>query len=161
MKLICTKLYFLITQLQDSHPKFFGYLKIQLVFSTLLTLAGIIFIDIYLDTPAQFRQNLWIKTLPFFLVIFNVAAIFIYLLPGLCDPENETERRVPFLVLTYIFMILAELVILCINERIIDTMNGYILYSPLFIALAFQLISILPDVHERRNETIIVSLLFI
>ena len=80
---------------------------------------------------------LWGKVLPFFVVIFNVAAIFIYLLPGLCDPENDTERRFPFLVLTYIFMFLGELIIVCINERILDTINGYILFSPLFVALAF------------------------
>ena len=144
LKFLTFYIYSYIRGLEDGHPRFYRYLRMQLFFAFILSYSGVIFVDLYLDTPVNQRNLLFVKMLPFYGVLLIVSSIFIYLLPGLCDPENHTEKRVPFLILSYLLMLLAFMVIININEKILSSINGYLLYSPVFFTLAFHMITVTP-----------------
>ena len=98
--------------------------------------------------------------LPLYGVLLIFSSVFIYLLPGLCDPENHTEKRIPFLILSYLLMILAFMVLLNINEKILSDIDGYIIFSPLLFALVFHMITIVPYFSQRFYEGVLITLLF-
>ena len=110
----------------------------------MFSIVGIVFVALYMDMLKKDRSLLFLRMLPFYGVLLIISSVFIYLLPGLCDPENETERRIPFLILSYLLMILAFMVLLNVNEKILDSIDGYILFSPILFALVFHMITIVP-----------------
>lgn len=102
---------------------------------------------------------LFIKMLPLYGVILIVSSVFIYLLPGFCDPENNTEKRIPFLILSYLLMTLAFMVLLNINEKVLSQINGYLLYAPILGALISHIITIAPYFGQRSFELVLVTLI--
>lgn len=157
--LISYQLYLYIYDVQESHPRFYKYLRLQLFFCFILFLAGIAFVGMYLDLPPSERDMLFIKMLPLYGVILIISSVFIYLLPGFCDPENNTEKRIPFLILSYLLMTLAFMVLLNINEKILLSINGYLLYAPILCALVSHIITIVPYFGQRSYELVLVILL--
>lgn len=144
LSLLSLQIYHYISGLREAHPRFFRYLRLQLFFCYVLSIAGTVFMGMYVDQPPKDRNMLFIKMLPLYGVLLIVASVFIYLLPGLCDPENHTEKRIPFLMLSYLLMILAFMVLLCINEKILSDIDGYIIFLPLLSAFVFHMITIVP-----------------
>ena len=99
--------------------------------------------------------------MPLFTVLLSSFGIFLYLLPGMCDPENNTDRRAPFLILSYFVIIFLFCIMVNINESILSEINGYVLYFPFIILFLVHLVTMAVDLNDRRDEVIIVlSLLF-
>jgi hypothetical protein len=67
-------------------------------------------------------------------------SIFIFILPGISDPENFTERRVPFFIVTYFAVTFLFLIYVNINRQLSYTVNGYITMFPFLFALSIHVL---------------------
>ncbi len=74
----------------------------------------------------------------------------------MCDPETNTERRIPFLILSYFIMTLLFSIILNLNEQVVPQMNGYLVFFPYIMLFTIHLISIITELNENINEALIV-----
>jgi hypothetical protein len=79
----------------------------------------------------------------------------------MCDPENSTERRVPFLILAYFVITYIFLIMINMNEYYLHRMNGYIIYFPYIVMFVVHLVTLLTELLYKLTESIIVIALLI
>jgi hypothetical protein len=102
-------IYMYLSQLEESHPKTFKILISYLALTIALLEIFIYFFALHMNIPSSERtlgSSLFLTLIPVYAVIILSFGVFLYLLPGMCDPENETERRVPFLIVSYFIVFL-------------------------------------------------------
>lgn len=100
--------YLYLRQLEESHPSTFKILVSYLSMVTALLEIFIYFFALHMNQSLLERDHsttLFLILLPIYAVIILSFGIFLYLLPGMCDPENDTERRVPFLIVSYFIVV--------------------------------------------------------
>jgi len=86
----------------------------------------------------------------------TVVAIFVYLLPGMYDPENGIEKRVPFLIMLH-FLSLAITGAFCtLNEAYLKNSNGILLFGTLFFAFIIHLSTFMFEFKVKPQETAVV-----
>jgi len=75
----------------------------------------------YLNNPASIKfMGRVIRFVPLYLVWILSFWMFLYLLPGLCDPEVSSTKRMPFM--TFNYMIMAVLTIAFFNVIDIESL---------------------------------------
>ncbi|CDW73653.1 UNKNOWN [Stylonychia lemnae] len=99
-----------------------------------------------------------IRFIPVYIVALSTFSIFMYLLPGLCDPEINRTKRLPFLMMNYFVVSILTIVYFNINGfQIIQKSNGIIMFFPLIFNLVMHLITILTDQLQHKTELLVVS----
>lgn len=74
----------------------------------------------------------------------------------MCDPENSSERRSPFLILSYFVVTIMFLVMININEDLVHSMSGHIIFFPFTLMSIVHLVTLLGELSQRIDETVIV-----
>ena len=78
-----------------------------------------------------------IRFTPIYASLVSSFSIFLYLLPGLCDPELNDTKRLPFVTLHH--FIFALLIVMFFNfnglELLNQGSNGLVLLFPVFFSL--------------------------
>lgn len=95
----------------------------------------------------------FIRFIPLYVVVISTFSIFLYLLPGLCDPEINQTKRLPFLMLNYFILAILGILYFSINGfNIIQQANGFILFFPLIFNLLMHIITIVTDQYDHKTE---------
>lgn len=144
--------------LRSSHEKIFLRLRSHLLISVLLLFIFIYEFSFYLERHEESRLKLFLALLPLYIVFLSVFGLFLYLLPGMCDPELNNSRKMPFLILLYFIICLLGIVFVNVNGMsILYKASGYIIFYPIFFALIVHLLMIYNYQNSSStNETILV-----
>ena len=120
-------------QLKDSHRRTYNCLMAHAILSLVMLIVAIQGLASYLDSPMKERHHLFLRLSPLLVVLLSFFGIFLYLLPGLCDPESQTDRRIPFQAFLYFLSSFMTISIMCVNAQLLPQMNAYLIFFP-FIA---------------------------
>ena len=149
----------------SSHTAFYNRLLTHLL-SSIICLAIFVFqLCTYLDDYYLASLRLFLVFLPLYLVLISTFGIFLYLLPGMCDPEINPSTRVPFLILNY--MIIALLSILWLNLNgisVLESSDGFTVFYPLFFGVTIHLImawTTCNNTHSSDFEARFITCLFL
>ena len=154
-------MYKLFKDLKETHTTEFHFMCFHLVASLIMLSAFFFMLSGYLDTPLSKRHQLYLRFLPLFTVLFASFGIFLYLLPGMCDPETNTDKRIPLLILAYFIITFLFCFIINLNESVLPHMNGYIIFFPFILAFSIHLITILTEICDNVYEGVIVLALLV
>ncbi len=101
----------------------------------------------------------FLRFLPLYIVLLTTFGIFLYLLPGMSDPEISTTKRIPFLILNYFIVLIISLGSLNLNglEILENGSSGFIVFFPILQGLTVHLITLVSDIDENRSEVMIVT----
>ena len=148
-----------IKDLKDSHPiAFYNFTGITAACG-IIAVGFFLLCGNYLDTPITQRGRFVFVMIPLYIVLAILLGTFLYLLPGICDPENGTDKRLPFLVLLHFIAIFGFLILCNINENIMGSLNAWIVVFPLIFAIVFHFITIFPKFYERSHEGVVLVFL--
>lgn len=161
IKVIATKAYFYISPLKDSHKQAYQFLVTLLVIEAILLIVFAELFASYLDQPFRYENKLALYMIPLELILLSTFVLFVYLLPGLCDPENNVDRRCPFLIMLYYLTAFALVIIVSINESVLTQMNGLLLFFPVFAVLFFHIITILSTISSKKHEIVLLLMVIV
>ena len=100
---------------------------------------------------------------PLYVVIFSTFGIFLYLLPGLSDPEINTSKRVPFLAFNYFLFSILWLNFFSFNgiEVFDNGSSGLVVFLPPLFTLSVHLVSLISEMEENKTEFTVTLAAFI
>lgn len=150
------------TPLRDGFKSVFNGIRFVLCFSTVMMIVYISLLGEYLEKVqyGQQKYSLPVVIMPFLLALGSMVGLFIYLLPGMYDPENGLDRRIPFLFMLYFLAFASTSIFLSLNETEIPKANGLLIYGIFFFVFCVHLSIILFDLQQRKREfaLVVVSL---
>jgi hypothetical protein len=96
------KVYQHYLKLKDSpHFNMYKLLTAHLIFAIFCLFLAIHGLTTYLDLKYQSLLSLFLRLMPLYLILVSSFCIFLYILPGMLDPEIQADRRVPFTIFLY------------------------------------------------------------
>lgn len=124
-----------------------SYLRVYRALRSALLVAlffGLIFLSTgsyYLDQKEEKNNKVTIAAVavPYFVSLLTLVAIFVYLLPGLYDPENNIEKRVPFLIMLHFLNFFVSAAFITLNEAYLKHSNGILIYGTALFTFVMHL----------------------
>ena len=116
IKVIATESYFYFSPLRKSHKTAFRFFLVLLIVEALLLIVFVTLLATYLDHPEKYKGYLSLIFIPLLVILLSTFALYLYLLPGMLDPETNMDRRHPFLAMIYYLTAFALIIMLSINE---------------------------------------------
>jgi hypothetical protein len=119
--------------LEMSYPEIYNGIRLGLLTTGLFLVIFTSLMAAYLN-QSKFKQTnikLYQVMMPLFVALISSFGIFLFLLPGMYDPENGIEKRVPFLVMLYYISVTVTLVFIAVNSDFLLITPGSLLFGPL------------------------------
>lgn len=139
----------------------------HLIFSTLCLYLTIFDMGRILNHQVTTSLQCFLHLIPLYIVLLTSFGIFLYLLPGMCDPEIHSSRKLPFLVLFYFVMITNCLIYFTVNvtshihENNSELSNQGLLFYPALFTLGIHFFISLTDPETSYEEVILIAALFL
>lgn len=146
--------------LKSSHKDVYDKLYSHLATCTVLLSVFLICLANYLNYyPIIDFYGRLLRFSPLYIVIFSTFAIFLYLLPGLSDPEINTTKRLPFLGLNYFIFFILWLNYICLNgiEVFSNGSSGLVVLFPAIFVLSVHLVTVLSELEDNKSEFMITT----
>ena len=125
---------------------------VAMAYVTTLTLAlmfalQFVLLGLYLDEYSSFSIS--VVLIPGYIAVFFALLFYLFILPGLLDPESQVPRRVPFMALVYILATTAFLVLLNVHSAEKDSsVNYYQVFAPFLSASALHTFLLIFDLRR-------------
>ena len=117
---------------------------------------------VYLDADPLTRGSLFYYFLPLYAAELQIILVFMFLLPGLCDPEAFPNKKPLFLMVTYYIAQFQFFVMVNSNEDYLTEVDSFIMFFPLMFALGIHFCTMISlELFDNINELIIVGGTFI
>ena len=129
---------------------------VAMAYVTTLTLAlmfalQFVLLGMYLDEFSSFSIS--VVLIPGYIAVFFALLFYLFILPGLLDPESHVPRRVPFMALVYILATTAFLILINVRSAEKDSsINFYQVFAPFLSASALHTFLLMFDLRRALWE---------
>ena len=150
--------------LKQTHKTIYDRLTTHLVTCAVLLSVFLLALANYLTYYSMIEINgRLFRFSPLYGVILSTFGIFLYMLPGLSDPEINTSKRVPFLAFNYFVFTILWLNFFSFNgiEVFDNGSSGLVVFLPPLFTLSVHLISLISELEENKTEFMVTLAAFI
>mmetsp|Transcript_38116 Transcript_38116/g.27699 ORF Transcript_38116/g.27699 Transcript_38116/m.27699 type:complete len:212 (+) Transcript_38116:639-1274(+) len=138
--------------LRESHRTIHNRLLVHLVVSWITLMATLFMFTIWKEN--RMDDGFWIVFLPLEIFIISALSMFLYMLPGLLDPENLIERRYLFYFAMYmIAFLIISVTVSFINDTKTIQNNSTLIWIPLICSLCIHFLSLCKVMFSFPKET--------